>query len=1122
MNYLIIHSPLPYYPMLTEKSIQQVRDASITEVISHYLKLDRSGFACCPFHNEKSASFKVTEAKGIYKCFGCGEAGDHISFVMKQDKLQFIEAVERIAQLTGIPLEYEELPDKEKYQEQKAIKDQMAEVLQFAITDYKDQLWKLPADHPVVLYLGSRGLSADIIAEWQLGWATADWKHISSDIINKNWFTPAEHLGIIKRINSPSGDGGTYDGYRSRITIPITNKYGQYIGLAGRFFEIDPADKDKKNPKYINPPQNELYDKSQVLYGLSKAIKAIEQKGFAYLVEGYFDVISMHTHGHSNSIATCGTALTIAQANLLRRYTSHAVIMRDADDAGRKAAVKDLHILLKAGFKTDIIILPDGEDPDTYIQKDETLSNVQQQDAIFWYIISLLIDADDDHFRMGKIIEQVLQLLAIIPNAIVRNNYFDSLCKKYKWKRADLQKQLNEIVEAKEEIPDDGEGRAINNLPKWMDKEHFEMHGYAAVNNKNRTGYYTHTGEKSVEITNFIITPIFHVYAGKDSRHLIQIDNGKRKAVLDIESKALVAPEILQAYVVAEGNFIIHGSKPHILRIASRLLESFPKCTEIKFLGWQQAGFFAFVDKIFVPANGLVDLDEWGVYQHPTSPSGDGRAEINFLVPAASAAYKELQQTGDDPYENDRVLTYNPSTISFSQWAAMMQRVFKEKGPVAIAYCILTIFRDIVFDIDNNCPHLYGFGERSSGKSKWAESICALFYKKRAAFNLNSGTDYAFFAYMQRFINCPASLNEFDEKIIKPEWFQSIKGAFDGESRQRGVMGSKNRTEIMKIRSTLILVGQYLCTMDDNSIVSRSIIEGFNEKEHTDDDKQQYDALKRIEEKGLSHLITEILKLRPVVKEQYREKFNATLQNWRLNTPLAETGNIRIMQNWCHLYTGWQIISQHIQLPVSNPEFEKYCLDKAMHWSRFIRSSDTLSEFWNTIAFLVDLGQVVEGWDYKIASITEIKIFKNRKEEVMQHFTEPTKVIYIRMNNVHKQYQAAYRQRTGKEGMTMENLLHYFSSRKYYIGNNKQSRFKRFVTKTENVITPGFAGAPPVQRAEVRREEEAINTSSYVFLYNELGLDIERENAENDGILQEQPQYPDPSQITEPVEDLPF
>ncbi len=1071
--------------MLSDKTIQAVKALPISQVIGHYLKIDRNGFACCPFHDERTASFKVTESKGLYKCFGCGEGGDLISFVMKQEKLGFIEAIIRIAETNGITPEYEEVPDKEAYEKKKVMRDQFAEVLNYTVTRYKDNLWKLAEDHPVKKYLVDRGINKDIIAEWQLGWATEEWQHISSDIVNKNWYEPASQLGIIKRSNDRN-----YDGYRSRIIIPITNKNGQYIGIAGRFFEVDPLDAQKNYPKYINPPQNELYDKSHVLFGLDKAAKAIQEKSCCYLVEGYFDVISMHTHGHENTVGTCGTALTNQQAALLKRYTSHIIIMRDGDKAGQAASVKDLHILLKAGFKIDIITLPEKHDPDSYVQTDPALANIKMQDAIYWHINNILVDTDGDPFKLGKAKEQVLQLISIIPNDIIRGNYFDAIIKKYKWLKADMQKQLNTLVEAKLEVVDDGEGMAINNLPKWMDKEHFEVFGYSVVNNKTRTGYYTHNGDKAIEITNFIITPIFHVYAGKDSRHLIQIDNGKRKAVLDIESKALVSIDLLQTYVVAEGNFVIHGSKPQMLRIASRLLESFPKCIEVKFLGWQTPGFFAYVDKIFVPGSGITELDEWGVYKHQLPDSS-----TNYLIPAASAAYRELQQTGDDPYENDRALTYRPSATTFSQWADMMNRVYREKGPVAVAYVILTAFRDLVFDIDNNCPHLYGFGERSSGKSKWGESITAVFYHKRAAFNLNSGTDYAFFAYMQRFINCPSMLNEFDEKVIKPEWFQSIKGAFDGEGRQRGSMGTKNRTEIMKIRSTLILIGQYLCTMDDNSIVSRSIIEGFNEREHTDEDKQEYDKLKRVEEQGLSHLVIQILNLRPIFKEQYRDTFNQVLQHWRLNTPLGEQGNIRIMQNWCHLFTGWKLTSQHIKLPISNDEFEKYCRDRAMHWSRFIRSSDTLSEFWNTLSFLVDMGSTIEGWDYKIETVTEVRIRKNRKEEYLHMFTEPTKIMYLRMNNVHKHYQQAYRSRTGKEAMTLENLEHYFSSRKYFLGSNKQSRFKRFVTKLENVSTPGFAGGPGITKPETVRREESILTSSYVFLYDELGLDIEREPA---------------------------
>ena len=1075
---------------LSENSIQAVREASIVSVILTFVELKRSGVnwkGCCPFHGEKTPSFTVSEIKGIYKCFGCGASGDAISFVMKSERVDFFEAVEKIAAICGVPLEYEDVPDKEKFEKQKAEREQLKQVVSFTVDRYKDSLWNLPDDHPVINYLYNRKITRQHIVEWQLGWATESWNYISTDIINKGWYDAGSKLGIVRR--TAAGDRN-YDGYRSRVTIPITNRYGEYIGLGGRFFELDPDDKQKSYPKYINPPDNDLYNKSTILFGLSRADKQINNEGFAFLVEGYFDVISMHANGDTNTIGTCGTALTEQQAVLLKKYTSHVAVLRDGDEAGRKAAVKDLFILLRAGFKVDIVLLPENEDPDSYTQQLITnhyrAGNVEIFDGVMWQVDMYMRSVNNDQFKLGKAQEAVLKLLITIPNEIVRNNYFDSIIKKYKWQKASLQKQLNSLIENEQNDDDDTGESNLDKMPKWMDKEEFLQQGYCAVNNKNRTGYYSFGSSGQVEISNFIIKPLFHIYAGKESRHLIQIDNGRKKAVLDIESKALVSIDLLQQYVVCEGPYIIYGNKGQMLRIATNLLGQFPRCNEVKFLGWQSAGFFSFVDKVYIPGSGLQELDEWGILKF-----GDN----NYLVPAASAAYKELQSTGDDPYEQDRYLTYKKSDLNFSTWAAQMNRVYVEKGPVAIAYAILTIFRDIIFDVDNNCPHLYGFGERSSGKSKWVESLMALFFSKRPAFNLNSGTDFAFFSYMQRFINAPAALNEFDEKVIKPEWFQAIKGIFDGEGRQRGVMGSKNRTEIMKIRSTLVLIGQYLCTMDDNSIVSRSIIEGFNERELSDEDKKQYDYLKKMEEAGLSSVLLDLLQFRQLFKETYRESFNNNLSLWRYrateSTSRDSSFNQRVVQNWCHLFTCWQLISNHIVLPVSNEVFESYCFDKGMQWSSFMRSSDTLSEFWNTLSFLVDQGLIVEGWDYKIETVTQVRIRNGRKEEYTHPFNEPTKIVYMRMNNIHKHYQQAYRTRTGKEGMTMENLMHYFSSRKYYVGANKQSRFKRFVTKTENVTRTG--GLTTTTIPETRKVEEGTVSSSYVFLYDELGLDIERE-----------------------------
>ena len=1068
--------------MITDQSIELIKDVPITQVVGHFIKLNKHGKACCPFHNEKTASLSACDKKQIFNCFGCGQGGDGIKFVMLHEKKDFIGAVEIIAAIGGIQLVYQDEPEnKEQYQQTKKQKDTLKTVVAQVVDTYHANLWQMPVDHPVKQYLAGRGIDRGDVATWQLGWAGDGWRSITPGLVAAENFEPAEKLGIIRR--SKSGDQN-YDGYRSRIIFPITNHHGECIGMAGRFMVVDPTDENKNYPKYINPPENELYNKSQVLYGISQATTAIHLKKFAWLVEGYTDVISMHKNGDVNTVATCGTALTTSQAALLKRYTDHVIVLRDGDAPGVAAGKKDIPILLKQGFKVDLAMIENDLDPDSFINQlpaEQKGSGIKEalkiQDGLTWMVADIVAAADGDNYKMGGAKMQALEIIAAIKNEMIRQQYFDTICKQYKWNKTDLSKQLNKILDDQaddQDLVDDGADPYAG-----LNKNDVLNNGYCIVKDKFKTGYYTVNANGKVRITNFIITPLFHVLAGKDSRHLIQVDNGQVKGVLDIESAALTSPDLLQKNIVNLGSFVITGNRLQFLNIAIVLLAAFPPCYEVTFLGWQEYGFFAYVDKIFIPGQGLSDLDKWGITKHK---------EKNYLVPAASAAYAELHGSSGDDFENDRVLTYKSPAMNFNQWCRSMNRVYFEKGQVAIAYVFLTVFRDVIFLVDNNCPHLYGFGEKSAGKSKWAESISAFFFQGRAAFNLNSGTDFAFFAYMQRFQNCPALLNEFDEKIIKPEWFQSIKGVFDGEGRQRGVVGSKNRTEIMKIKSTLVLTGQFLCTMDDNSIVSRSIIEGFNEREVTQDDKDAYDFLKDQEKMGLSGLLADVLKYRQEFKSTYQESFNENLARWRVKLSVDSVQlNQRIMQNWCHLYTSYAIMDKYLQMPAVLETFENYCKEKIIYWSGFIKTSDTLSEFWNTFAFLIDTGVLTAGWDYKIISERSVRVRKERKDEVVENFSMPLKVIYIRMNVVHKHYQQAYRQRTGKEGMSQENLMHYFSSRPYFIGSNKNSRFSRWVNKIEGKPVPMTGGL----NGEYVKSQEGVNTNSIMFFYDQLGLDIE-------------------------------
>lgn len=705
-----------------------------------------------------------------------------------------------------------------------------------------------------------------------------------------------------------------------------------------------------------------------------------------------------------------------------------------------------------------------------------------KKDAVLWQVSRWMDEAGKDvHLRTQKI-DQIVVLLSKITHPLLQNSYADAICENKNWKIT--KKVLNDVLAAVTEqaASAGGDDTDLDKLPAWMDKEEVEMKGYCAVKRGDRVGYYGWNGTNKVEISNFIIHPIFHVRGeAEDSRHIFEVENRVKRVLMDVPSKVFISLETLQTHLVAKGNFIFFGSKPQLLRIANELLPMFPLCDEIKQLGWQPEGFFAYVNRIFLPGEGFKNISEYGV-----SLVGDHY----YLIPAASKLYADFRSS-DDIFKQVKPLSYYESKVTFAEWAEQMYKVYGDKGLTGIAFALATCFRDILFKINENFPHLYFYGERSSGKSQAAGSVTSIFFKNRPAFNLNSGTDFAFFAYMQAFRNCPAHLNEFDDKVVREEWFQAIKGIFDGEGRMRGKVGNRNHIEVQHVESSLILTGQYISTKDDNSVVSRSIVEAFAERQFTDEEKAEFDKLRRWQEEGLTSLVTDIVSHREVVEKKYYEVYNNILGNWRRAT--SGEFNQRIFQNWCHLSAMWSMFQDRLSLPVSWPTFDQIVYAKAVQYSRFIRSSDTLTDFWNTVAFLFDQGQIIDGWDFKISHAATIRLRNSDgKEYDHQLGDQPKKLLYLRLNNIHKLYQQAKSRTGSKDAMTLENLKHYFSSRPYFIGQVKQTHFKRLVYKPVEKTEAGNGLLPATTHVSTHGQKEQMITSAYVFDYDLLGCELER------------------------------
>lgn len=360
--------------MIKQESILELKERlNIADVIKHYgVALKQKGAVytgLCPFHDEKSASFTVTPAKNLYKCFGCGVAGDSIKFVMEYKHLDFIPAVKDLAAAFNCQLE-EDKSHVAETEEQKTEREQMVLVNRACSRRWHKSLY-VPGEVPGTFahnmpidYLLGRGLTLSSILQWELGFAPDEWSNLTPLIIDRGLYNAAHKLGVVRTKNERN-----YDAWRNRLMFPIHDEKGTIVGFGGRTMASKEEQKEKDIAKYMNSTDSMLFHKDRVLYGLYFAGQHIRKTGYAILVEGYTDVISFHAHGAVNTIATCGTSLTEGHCALLKRFTNHVVICRDGDNAGKKASMRDIDLLLKNGFKAEVFLLPEGEDPDSYALK---------------------------------------------------------------------------------------------------------------------------------------------------------------------------------------------------------------------------------------------------------------------------------------------------------------------------------------------------------------------------------------------------------------------------------------------------------------------------------------------------------------------------------------------------------------------------------------------------------------------------------------------------------------------------------------------------------------------------------------------------------------------------------
>ena len=433
--------------MITRDTIEEIRNhIDIVDVVSDFVTLKKAGLnyrALSPFNNEKTPSFYVVPSKGIFKDFSSGKGGDAITFVMEHEGLSYPEALRYLAKKYNVTIKEEQLQPSE--QEEATQRESLYLVMGFARDHFRYNLLETDEGRGIGLsYFRERGFNDRTLEKFELGYALDSWDDLTQVAIQKGYsqdILDKAGLRVVQETKS-------YDRFRGRVIFPVHNLAGKVIAFGARILS---KEKKENQPKYINSPETEIYHKSKALYGMYQARNAIRQSDNCFLVEGYTDVISMHQAGVENVVAASGTALTEEQVKLIRRFTDNVTVVFDGDDAGIRAAIRGIDLLLSGGLNVKVVLLPDGHDPDSFSKSTGTTAlqqylTQQARDFISFKASLQVKDAGSDPIKRAESIRSIMQSISLIPDALKRTVYVQETARTMGMPEGVLLTELNKVI----------------------------------------------------------------------------------------------------------------------------------------------------------------------------------------------------------------------------------------------------------------------------------------------------------------------------------------------------------------------------------------------------------------------------------------------------------------------------------------------------------------------------------------------------------------------------------------------------------------------------------------------------------------------------------------------------
>ena len=1005
-----------------------------SEVIGEVVNLTKKGtrmWGCCPFHKEDTPSFCVNLANNLWYCHGCHEGGNVINFVMKYDNLPYPMAVKKLLRdRLHIELEDSALqstPEEEarhkKLESQRIINKQLCDF-------FFEQLYRdTPEAKAAQSYIkNQRHWDDDFVKEMRIGLAPdssraviefAEKKGLNTDLM--------QEMGILVMSEKSHA---LYCVYRNRIMIPIRDRYSNIEGFTARTL-----DEEKDSRKYINSSNSDLYDKSRSIFGISMAMREAKRTEKMYLVEGGPDVLKLQSVGITNTIASLGGAWTKDQFQKLRdcRLQSATLcFIPDSDvpkrgeklGAGFQNVLKNGALAMQCGFTVTVREIPNDleaehpkkVDPDEFIDTPARLASLTEKEFLLWYV-EKKYDKEAVMEEKQKVIEEVADLLILIKSEETQESYIPELAKLTQGTKGLWRQAINSAKKRKQEkLSEKNKKGGIDMLKQFGFREQY-------------SSYYGMDKEgNDVRWSNFALKPLFHIKDDLRPVRLFEINNDEpedKAEIIELDMDTFTSSKSLRKKLLGIGNYIWMASDEQLISMQRYLAKVTETAVEIKQLGWQREGFYAF-------SNGTLDNDGW----HDIDKLGIVRMESGiFYLPAFSELYKNSKEL----YINERKFRLtNYSNISLHEYFSRICTVFGDNAKIALAFYVGSLFADILRGHGIKIPILNLFGQPGTGKTEFAQVLMSFFLTDANSPNIESSVP-SLADHVASVSNALVHIDEYKNSIEEKK-SQFLKDIWNGVGRMRMNMDKDKKREQARVDCALVLTGQEMPTVDF-ALFTRLVYLSCDKKNFSEDDKRNFDELMKFRMMGATHITLDILKHREKVVATIGTAWKKAEQDLKYELRDEQLAVDRLRQNWAVILTSYLILEDAIDWPFTYDELLRLCTEGCKKQNGLCVTVDEVAGFWQIINTAIQQNMLIKDQDFKLKYVRQLRVTKAREPI---EFVGVKPVLMIRKD----MFLARYLELGNKmkvKVLPIESIQKYLENTHEHFGTSSTpERFKKF------------------------------------------------------------------------------